>query len=199
MKESEIAAFAKPVLVAAVKLAQKKKLVGPAGGWQEWLATQDPANKFNDPKRHSVERLAAFLSSLESQLPDPKCPDKQLVKPQKLLKTALPWLQQTAGEDQALAEAIAAAKTAGDTAKAHILSLIQHTRSHPKYQQKYDIASYEKGWIRTNGLPQSDPSSPLVLLAIDCEMCVSADSDKELIQVAVVDQEGKTLLKVGSM
>lgn len=47
-------------------------------------------------------------------------------------------------------------------------------------------------------LPQVDASQPLVLLGIDCEMCVSEDSEKELIQVAVVDQQGNTLIKVGA-
>jgi hypothetical protein len=35
-----------------------------------------------------------------------------------------------------------------------------------------------------------------VLLALDCEMCATSASDKELLQVAVVDQDGRQLMKV---
>jgi hypothetical protein len=42
-----------------------------------------------------------------------------------------------------------------------------------------------------------DPAHPLVLLALDCEMCATAANDKELLQVAVVDQDGRQLMKVG--
>jgi hypothetical protein len=41
-----------------------------------------------------------------------------------------------------------------------------------------------------------DPGHPLVLLALDCEMCATSASDKELLQVAVVDQDGRQLMKV---
>jgi hypothetical protein len=41
-----------------------------------------------------------------------------------------------------------------------------------------------------------DPGHPLVLLALDCEMCATTASDKELLQVAVVDQDGRQLMKV---
>jgi hypothetical protein len=41
-----------------------------------------------------------------------------------------------------------------------------------------------------------DPAHPLVLLALDCEMCATVDSDKALLQVAVVDQDGRQLMKV---
>jgi hypothetical protein len=42
-----------------------------------------------------------------------------------------------------------------------------------------------------------DPGHRLVLLALDCEMCASTASDKELLQVAVVDQDGRQVMKVG--
>jgi hypothetical protein len=37
-----------------------------------------------------------------------------------------------------------------------------------------------------------------MLLGIDCEMCATSDSDKELLELAVVDQAGKTLVRVSS-
>jgi hypothetical protein len=53
----------------------------------------DPNAKLSDPKHHTVQRLAEFLAALSSQAPDPRAPAKELVKPQKLLKRLLPWLQ----------------------------------------------------------------------------------------------------------
>jgi hypothetical protein len=53
----------------------------------------DPNAKLSDPKHHSMQRLAEFLAALSSQAPDPRAPAKELVKPQKLLKRLLPWLQ----------------------------------------------------------------------------------------------------------
>lgn len=54
----------------------------------------DPDSKLSDPKRHSSKRLAEFLASLTGQQPDPDFPDRASVKPKKLLKRLLPWLQQ---------------------------------------------------------------------------------------------------------
>jgi hypothetical protein len=57
------------------------------------LQSVDPNAKLSDPKHHTVQRLAEFLAGLSSQAPDPRAPSKELVKPQKLLKRLLPWLQ----------------------------------------------------------------------------------------------------------
>jgi hypothetical protein len=61
--------------------------------WFVWLQSVDPTAKLSDPKHHTVQRLAEFLAALSSQAPDPRAPAKELVKPQKLLKRLLPWLQ----------------------------------------------------------------------------------------------------------
>ena len=53
---------------------------------------QPEGKKLSDPRKYSPEQLAAFLASLTSQKPDPRAPNKTLVKPQKLLKRYLPWL-----------------------------------------------------------------------------------------------------------
>jgi hypothetical protein len=57
------------------------------------LQSVDPNAKLSDPRHHSVQRLSEFLSALSSQAADPRAPAKELVKPQKLLKRLLPWLQ----------------------------------------------------------------------------------------------------------
>lgn len=41
------------------------------------------------------------------------------------------------------------------------------------------------------------PSGPWRLLGVDCEMCATSDNDKELLQVAVVDEDGSLLMQVG--
>eukprot|EP00879_Flechtneria_rotunda_P023831 GHRR01025237.1.p1 GENE.GHRR01025237.1~~GHRR01025237.1.p1 ORF type:complete len:473 (+),score=185.98 GHRR01025237.1:256-1674(+) len=155
------------------------------------LQAEDPDAKLSDPKHHSAERLATFLSTLSDQLPDPKCPDKKPVKPRKLLKRFLPWQQKSLQEDQALSKATSHTQPQ----QAGIFDLVQRTRKHPKFQQKYNFPSYEKGWVRTDRLRPPEPPIAPQLLALDCEMCVTADSSKELLQVALVDQHGKQVLQ----
>lgn len=42
----------------------------------------------------------------------------------------------------------------------------------------------------------SVPSGPWRLLGVDCEMCATAENDKELLQVAVVDEQDTLLMQV---
>ncbi|WIA08143.1 hypothetical protein OEZ85_007599 [Tetradesmus obliquus] len=198
MKVSDISQYEKPVLVNAVKLSQRKQLLTDKGGWKEWLQSVDPNAKLSDPKHHSVQRLAEFLAALSSQKPDPRAPARELLQPQKLLKRLLPWLQKCRQEEQQLqaqAKKKAAAAAPANPVQAGILSMVQRTQRHPRFKPNYSFNSYEKGWTRTERLVLPDPAHSLVLLALDCEMCATAGSDKELLQVAVVDQDGKQLMK----
>lgn len=40
------------------------------------------------------------------------------------------------------------------------------------------------------------PSGPWRLVGVDCEMCVTKESEKELLQVALVDEDEQLLLQV---
>jgi hypothetical protein len=76
-----------------VKLSQRKQLIdGDGKNWHDWVQAQPAGKKLSDPRKYSSEQLADFLASRKGQKPDPRQPDRELVKPQKLLKRYLPWL-----------------------------------------------------------------------------------------------------------
>jgi hypothetical protein len=78
---------------ASVKLSQRKQLIdGDGKNWHDWVQAQPVGRKLSDPRKYTSEQLADFLASLKGQKPDPRAPDMELVKPQKLLKRYLPWL-----------------------------------------------------------------------------------------------------------
>jgi hypothetical protein len=49
-------------------------------------------------------------------------------------------------------------------------------------------------WVSRLPLPDADAAP--TLLGLDCEMCRTAENDKEVIQVALVDAQGRKILQV---
>eukprot|EP00877_Chromochloris_zofingiensis_P001750 jgi/Chrzof1/11576/Cz06g00240.t1 len=119
-------------------------------------------------------------------------------RPDKLLRRYLEWRAIIRKEEQQLKEHAATADPLPPpTSQASgIWALVDRTRKHPDFQRKYSFPSYDKGWKRTSRLPPVDrASSTPRLLALDCEMCITTKSDKALLAVCVVDDQGKQLLK----
>lgn len=57
-------------------------------------------------------------------------------------------------------------------------------------------AGEDEGEGEAAGVAAAAPAGPWRLLGVDCEMCATSDNDKELLQVAVVDEQDELVMQV---
>mmetsp|Transcript_32399 Transcript_32399/g.91809 ORF Transcript_32399/g.91809 Transcript_32399/m.91809 type:complete len:477 (+) Transcript_32399:225-1655(+) len=182
-------------LIRVVKECQLKGYEGDQGDWKAFVKQNkgklgpDKA----DPARQTHTMLAGFVRSLFS--------NKKRVKMVKRHQRYTAQLQ--AEKAAAFAEQLRWGSTEAKQPQPEgmpetgpwpgIVRLVKTCQAHSRFNTNYTMQSYQRGWQRIQRTPFDFSSTPR-LISIDCEMCCTADQDRELLKVSVVDEEGNSLL-----
>ncbi|DBA67637.1 TPA: hypothetical protein ACH3X2_001233 [Trebouxia sp. C0005] len=171
----------KELLVRVVKDCQKSKLQGTQGSWKDYLKAQTPALSKSDPSTHSLKTLAAFMATLS--------------RPQAGMLVG-PHREHQLHQRQRNEFAARLSQTnASDSGQDAIWPMVQQTLCHPRFPENYNFPSFQPGWTQMSSSSLDTASRPC-LLSLDCEMCETATSSRELIGLSVVNEAGSTVLKM---
>lgn len=164
-------------LVRIVKEAQARKFAGKHGDFAEFLQkTGHAVGTRTDPRKYSWDVLNSFLETLDD--------DRAVVCINRHQKYVERLGKSTHGVPDSHSRRCYPSGV--------VWELVRRTEAHPSFQSKYKFPAYAKGWKTDWKDPESLPTRPK-LLAMDCEMCETAKSNKALLSVSLVDEEGTLL------
>lgn len=160
----------KKALVEIVKLTQKRRMEGTAGGWKEFLTSYDKkfGSSLSDPARRSKDALSSFLKTFTKE-DDLKFIAK--VVQSHLNHDLVEQLKKTPPDDESPEQ-----------------RLVRLTLQHPQYPLCYMFPSSDEGWVVTKLGKSSKVMTSNIMHAVDCEMVLCEDGSEGLVRVCVVDR-----------
>ncbi|XP_006494493.2 small RNA degrading nuclease 3 isoform X4 [Citrus sinensis] len=163
----------KKALVEIVKLIQKRRMEGTAGGWKDFLTSYDKkfGSSLSDPARRSKDALSSFLKTFTKE-DDLKFIAK--VVQSHLNRDLVEQLKKTSPDDESPEQ-----------------RLVRLTLQHPQYPLCYMFPSSDEGWLVTKLGKGSKTMTSNIMYAVDCEMVLCEDGSEGLVRLCVVDRNLK--------
>ncbi|KAL9461337.1 hypothetical protein AB3S75_004355 [Citrus x aurantiifolia] len=163
----------KKALVEIVKLIQKRRMEGTAGGWKDFLTSYDKkfGSSLSDPARRSKDALSSFLKTFTKE-DDLKFIAK--VVQSYLNRDLVEQLKKTSPDDESPEQ-----------------MLVRLTLQHPQYPLCYMFPSSDEGWLVTKLGKSSKTMTSNIMYAVDCEMVLCEDGSEGLVRLCVVDRNLK--------
>lgn len=163
----------KKALVEIVKLIQKRRMEGTAGGWKDFLTSYDKkfGSSLSDPARRSKDALLSFLKTFTKE-DDLKFITK--VVQSHLNHDLVEQLKKTSPDDESPEQ-----------------RLVRLTLQHPQYPLCYMFPSSDEGWLVTKLGKSSKTMTSNIMYAVDCEMVLCEDGSEGLVRLCVVDRNLK--------
>ncbi|PIA59849.1 hypothetical protein AQUCO_00400609v1 [Aquilegia coerulea] len=168
--EASIFTAEKEVLVAVVKMAQKKKLKGDKGDWKEFLKVHDKkmGDSVSDPAKRSIDDLVIFIKTFS---------DEEDIK--FLAKMAHTVSNRKSGAQLSMSS------TETESPQER---LVRATVQHPDYLLNYSFYPQNEDWVVIKPSKSSKETKSTSIVAVDCEMVLCEDGSEAVVQVCVVDQ-----------
>eukprot|EP00899_Mesostigma_viride_P021305 jgi/Mesvir1/29176/Mv13863-RA.1 len=166
------------LLVLIVKEAQRAGIKGSQGDWKTFIAhdketpwTKNPA----DPARRPWTVLAKFVATFTEEADIKRVAAMRKwhksVQRDKAMDAEDPW------------------------PPSRIQDMVLGSRAHPNYERSFSFPSFQQDWVHIprSSVAEAGGDARPRLLSLDCEMCVVEGSRKELLKLAVMDQDLKVL------